>query len=423
MNKYIINFLIALNLFAGFLMCFTWGIKSYWIIYLTTIGFAGYSLIKRSIEKRDIICIAILEIFNIVITINYVFFENIAFNRSWFVQASIIPLLLISVRAIQRQGSEFLQKAAQYYLYFLCIPTTLFAFFFNIYVYEGLPNLFTGGLMMEQTYHFVLPSFKTLGIMKCVFPWFMTILAIISRGKRYYIWGYIIFYTTITGTKTVQIAMFGLLFLALILYANSQKKRLLILLSGITGSLAVVIYKFKLINDICLYDGRYFAPIFTSKGFWTRPLGIGLGNYYQAMLDGLYGVNSFKQFATSWKHTEMTSPHNMFPISESDFLLLPVCFGYLAMAIILAIIIKKIFSSIMDMNIKKHPERLMALYLLVFLLCNSVFQDTFNIQVSWFFYTIAFCFLSPPPLNKAQNEEPNNKNNTKSKSQELQLES
>jgi hypothetical protein len=139
-----------------------------------------------------------------------------------------------------------------------------------------------------------------------------------------------------------------------------------------------------------ILDGRYFLPVFSSYDFWNRPFGIGMGNYGLAANFNEIKIGYFGIYPPVWIHTSMSNPYEMFPIPESDILLLSVSFGWASFFTIILLYVNTLYNSLCG---KYSFEQIKGVLLLSLLIFSGFFQDFLDNQVVWIFYFIAISMI------------------------------
>ncbi|NQU26533.1 MAG: hypothetical protein HQ567_35060 [Candidatus Nealsonbacteria bacterium] len=386
-------------LLAGYLMCFSWGVSAYYAVFGVIVAYMYRTryLFATSPILGKLIVFALLV--NLITTANYCLLEDFDLNTSWFLQLSLVPFILCFTQYVVRYDFPHFQKACLLFLLCLCLPTALIAFLINWYSNPaGLSFLLTEGIITGEVYSFVRSAHVQLGLFKSTLPWLMCCLTILSsplltRRQSTLCFLCVLSYTFVTGSKSTLLG----LAVVLCVYAVCRfRTRVALFLLLLCANVLILAANFDYFNEICLYDGRYFAPVFSSEGFWSRPLGIGYGNYVEGMRRGVFGENPFDTYACSWIHTEMDSMYDMYVVAESDVLGFSVSFGWVAFAVLVFLAIRIIAHNLSHYEQKNSLQKV-GFYLFLFLIGSGLTQDYFNVPISWLFYGMSFTLMVDNP--------------------------
>ncbi len=375
-------------------MCFEWGMQACHLIF---------AVIFLSLHRAPYLCARFATVFqfvtwalvlNLVVTANYYWIEGLEFNASWFVQLSLIPFLLCLTYPLVASDLGWFQRWCSRVFCYLCVPTAILGLYVNWQSHATGFQYLATGIITGDVYAFVHHAHSQMGLFKSILPWLMSCLAILAAPavSRHRATAYFLVtggYALVTGTKSV---LLGLVAVALLYRIRNLPTRMLWFTAAVVIGLAVFAVNFSHFNDILLADGRYFAPVLSSKEFWSRPVGVGYGNYHKAMMRGLYGENPYSQYACSWIHTDMASQYEMYPVAESDWLQVAVCYGWAITLVLLLILARTGWRHLAHYSRRSVPQRT-GLYLLVFLVAAGTVQDFLNVQVSWAFYALAVSLM------------------------------
>jgi len=313
---------------------------------------------------------------------------GINLNLSWVLQMGMFPFIVLGFSWLGRFHKEAIDNCMK------CILVGSFSLviiqFFLGFNNAGIgfaPGTGTKALLSNLA-SFSNSGRDSIGMYKSLPHWLAMASFIYLTHKLSYRWialiGIALFLLQIfSGVKSV---LFGSLMVLLVI--SLRKINTLYRMPTVILLIITIVSFFKTksesINEIMIFQGRYFEPVFSSVDFWRSPLGFGMGNYYQTAIQNKIIVDTHGYFASTWRNSGM-SQFGMLPVPESDLLLFAVSYGWIFTLITLLFAItylRKYVGNNNTRNLSYHALNVLG----VFILFSGIFQDWFYTQFTWLFY-------------------------------------
>ena len=366
--------------------------KAYFLVAILCLFYLGQN--RRALSSMGVAQLGIpLVAISTVSCLSGVLAAGMPLVLSWHIQLVLHAAIFLVVEALVRHGYEDFQTVCLLFVKYGCIPLIVVA----LYMYRGwIPEiLFSTEISHPRSYYLVALMNQSFGLQKQTFPWFASCLGLIAlprmrNWERFIIAGVLLFFVWVVRTKTVMLGLFAVAFFYLL---SKQPHRLLWCFVYIAAGIAGVIICFDLVNATLIEQGRYVFPVLCSPDFWKVPAGTGMGNYTTAVLSGVYGDNSFVEFVNERMMQALDVPvwnHELYPVPESDLLVVAVAFGWLGGGLILLKLAHVALSAIAGYDDLAQSQK-SGLFLLVFLVGASITQDWLLGPAGWFFYSFALC--------------------------------
>ncbi|WP_459885460.1 hypothetical protein [Caminibacter profundus] len=206
-------------------------------------------------------------------------------------------------------------------------------------------------------------------------PFFVIMISKKNKTKIY-LSLYVVTYNLLIGNKSVLLALFGIYILYLITKIKTRIYKVFLLVI-ILFFLVCVVFNYKeIINEILIYEGRYFGPIFTNSNYWYNPLGIGAGNYVEAALKNIYNIYSDISAVTFDNNLDI---HGWYSIAESDVILWSVRYGWFFYLFFILFLFYVNFILVTTRN----KNTIKTILLFDYLVFSGITQDYSNILIYW----------------------------------------
>ena len=380
-------------LFLLFTCSFVWGsfaAKAYFAIAVLCLLYLG--LCRSPLSVSLVVGLGIpIVIINTVSTLSGNQLCGLPLNYSWWVQVLLHATILVMIEAIVRQDFDQFRRICLFCLKCSCIPLIAFAMY--RYRHWAPDLLLSLEVQHALSYRMVGEMSRSLGLEKQMFPWFascLTLLALPVMGKleRIGLPTIVIVFVWFVRTKAV---MAGLVVVGVLYAVRHFRYRLAICTLLCLVAAVGVLTHFEAVNEILIGEGRFLFPVLTSAEFWRMPMGCGMGNYGHAILAGAYGDNRYAHFVDSRMYDALDvhlSIQELYPVAESDVLVIGAAFGWLGGGIIVVLFVRALFSALARYDSLTDTQKT-GMYLLGFLFGASLFQDWFLGPFGWFFYSVA----------------------------------
>lgn len=390
------SILIFLTLLIGVLRSFTWGENSTYFNYLLAVLMLSLLLITRVQNKKLLIGIVIFLGCNVASVLSGVLTTSLPINWSWVIQVSLIPFIYLSIKKLLTNYRLEFVKISKFFLYIVVI-FQLIIIVVAVSQYS-LKDVFSLKFIFSNEQRNFVQSIKdVIGLDKTLMPLLGVFLFLFVSSFEKIKFHKIIFsitlaYVLIVGSKSVA---FGFV-VYFVIRCFLEVKNTLFRVTTFSFAVAIIFYVFVLnldiFNAIMILDGRYFIPVFYSEDFWSRPFGVGMGNYTLAAYANEIIVDTKGLFTPVWIHTDMVDKFDMFPIAESDLLLFTVSFGWLPSLLAILYIIWVFIEFIFGLG-SKSKMQVNGFLLFVFLLFSGVFQDFLSMQFIWILYSLTLLMM------------------------------
>lgn len=375
------------------LTCFTWGLYSYYFVFLISI-FSIRLLRSIGLKKYQLSFLLFIYFFNISSALSGMT-RGIPLNTSWFLQIFIFPLILFGIDYLfQLEKKYFTEKLIFIFkltLLLLITQSIIGLLELGFYFFSGSKSS-----LLNLASNFSYSSFMLIGLYKSIISWvsfslFLTISQAFTKVKRRIYLCIILFCTIITGVKSVIFGIFVVGVFYWILSRQFKLTKYFLIFTIIILSLTGLIFFFDTFNELMIFEGRYFKPIFSSIDFWNTPFGFGMGNYFTVAMNGYLAVDTEGFFVITWLNSGM-SQYGMIPVPESDVLLLSVTFGWIFYAILLILIFTITRIHLLRAN-KKTDENIRGFMIFIFIISSGVFQDWFGTHTTWIFIGLSLSMM------------------------------
>ena len=375
-------------LIALVLSCFEWGLFSYYIIFLGSLF--SIRLLKK-LPTYQLNILYVLYFFNIASAFSGEF-RGIPFNFSWILQIFLLPLILVGFHYLYQSQKIYFNKIL---VVFFKISITLLITQFTIGMLSAGFSLINESDYIRVASNFSNASTKEIGLYKSIismvaFSSFIIIFDNFSKRKQYIYLSIIIVCTIISGVKSVIIGMLAVSLIYWLLLKKRQTRFLII--SLIVILLPITVLKFSnILNELLIFEGRYFKPILSSIDFWNTPFGFGMGNYYTTAIDNHILIDTEGLFVVTWRNSEM-SQFGMIPVPESDLLLLSVSFGWVFYLFFIIAVLNVIYNNLIKIKYKT-VENTRGFILFVFIIFSGIFQDWLGAHTTWVFLALSLSMM------------------------------
>lgn len=381
------------------LMSFVWGARTlYFIMFCAFIWGVLHIVSMQKVMKWQIQWAVIITGANLLSAISGDVIGQIPYNWSWIVQILLLPLILIGIDYLLKKNTEYFNRQLKN-MFVLSLFILVIQQIVGI-VEMGISHILSfKSLFFTDSYTYANVASVKLGLMKSIISFVATLLFISIRDryttKKQVLLLLFIFLSTLTvGAKANLI---GILFLGLIVFISRLAKKshkvivVVCILFGVTLIFSSYFYEMYIYS---IYDGRYLMPVFMSTDFWRMPFGVGAGNYVDAASSNLISVETFGMIPVAIPET-MNNPYSLYPVAESDILLLSVSFGWVFYFIyvfyVLRIIYRYVFNNAWHGICFGRGAELM-----IYLFFVGFFQDFFNVHTYWVFLAISLSLINAP---------------------------
>lgn len=395
-NKKSDKFIVLTLLLSSYLLAFSWVQQAYYLIFIMSVYAILQALNHGTIPRKY--CYAIVFVFfATLISSGSGLLMGLAPKYSWIIQFNLIPLIALCVFYVYRRNVEIFFIYGKR-IFILCVATQALQFIINLYYYGGAHFLSYENILFGDVYNFANISAEKIGLMKGVIPWLAILFYFLSKDQFTKKQSVILFtlsaaFALTVGAKTTLIGIAFVVLFEIICSIKKYKSRIATYYIVLAAIALLIEYFSKELNQITIFNGRYFGPVFTSIDFWSSPFGVGVGNYTDAAKIDLYKIDTSGYFATIWIHSEdMSDQFSWFPVAESDIILLAVTFGWFNYLIILLFIFNCIHKFIKNYH-TKNVEQVKGFQIFIFLICSGIFQDWINVQAYYVFLGLAFSLM------------------------------
>jgi len=397
---------IFLLLLSSVFMSFVWGAQTlYYVVFFAALWGGIYVMIANKLKKNHIIACAVFIFASLLSALSGRLVGDIPFNWSWISQMLLFPFVILGIRYLHLKHFDFFEGQLKL-MFYVALAVLLTQQCVNIWGY-GISHLLLlsdPASFMRGAYYYHNIAAQEIGLLKSIIP-FVAFLFFLSTRHRF--------------QRGIQICMFIFILLSTLLVAAKANLIGILILCIVWGAakinsiwlkggfvfvilislfLMTVLY-YEDLTEYSIYNGRYLLPVIMSPDFWGLPFGVGMGNYVYAASINLIEVNTNGVLPVFFP-VSMYSSTSLFPIAESDVLLLSVSFGwffYIAYLMFISVVIYKYMftRAIYSPCYKRGAE------LIVYLFFVGLYQDFFNVHTYWVFFAVAIsCFsMSSIPKN------------------------
>jgi len=390
--------IFSLFFLISLLSVFSWfqgGSKVLYPIFLCLIIEA---IREKMLNKKILLFSLAALVIHILSFFTSTLFYSLPFNYSWFIQGILLILLIPSGIVVIKNPDNFKEfKNIGKVFYWITLACGIFG------AYQGISNdginWILNGYSQEFSYSFV--SSMDIGIIKQTYPFYLNLLFLLlwkDLPKKKLIPLLIVDFLLLLlfGSRTI---LFSMVIILIVIAINTTIKNLnkrKIVLGSFGLSFLVFFYIFKEeIYQITTSSGRFIFQLFTSETFWTRPFGVGLGNFTKSVDLGVWDNIKIDNLSSQTivrllQNTDLATAtsHSLFPIAESDLILIGVSFGFLVFLIWVwlgAKYIRKFL--IINTPIGKPYHSSLLIFIFIFL--SGFLNDYLSFLPTWLFLSIA----------------------------------
>lgn len=354
-----------------------------------------YILRNGPFDKWLLYVSGVLVFFNLVSAASGYLQFGIALNYSWLLQTFGLVLIFIAIWWMHKYHDKKLNQTT-YVVLIICVVLLLLQAVMGV-VGTGLPLLTmieSGG--WSRTYYYAAAAYKSIGLMKGVLPWLSLFLLIyhkdrFSRRTFAALLIAMVFLALMTGSRSALLGIVTVLVLMTLMSVKTTTLRLSIFVSIIVVGMAFVISNSAEFERYTNYSGRYYVPVLTSSDFWANPFGIGRGNYVEAAKKGIYEVD-VGNVNFSYVNNKGLGENQLFPVAESDLLLLSIELGWLFYVVYL-LFLSWVVLGLLTGGKRWSARHRTGVYLLVYLFSAGISQDFWNNPISWILYPLAIAMI------------------------------
>ncbi|GAB6045603.1 hypothetical protein JCM11957_12010 [Caminibacter profundus] len=338
--------------------------------------FFRFSFFKK-INVYVLIILAIFFIIDFYSMINGYYIYDLSFNIKWFFQIIFYCFIIMTFFYFYKTHFINFDKILMNIIWLLVI-VTLIQLCYGFYVTNI--SIFDYRVWFSpMVYVFLTPSYEDLGLFKMTIGFLLPFFVIMISKKnktKIYLSLYVVTYNLLIGNKSVLLALFGIYILYLITKIKTRIYKVFLLVI-ILFFLVCVVFNYKeIINEILIYEGRYFGPIFTNSNYWYNPLGIGAGNYVEAALKNIYNIYSDISAVTFDNNLDI---HGWYSIAESDVILWSVRYGWFFYLFFILFLFYVNFILVTTRN----KNTIKTILLFDYLVFSGITQDYSNILIYW----------------------------------------
>lgn len=389
---------------AAILTSFDWG---YWARYVLALGgiLGLVSLFDRGASHSPLVYkwVVLLLGVHVASAISSLFF--VPFNWSWFFQVILFCLIIIYVNSITPVLLDLRDRG-------------FFSLFFQIFLGIAVFQLFWAGFYeVKQSFISALSSTELISSTRSVFSTaseelfgitkeqlganlaFLLLLSWskLRRSVRVFSLLFIPIYIVSVNIRVVIIGLIGCLVLLTLLRPSSARIRLYCFLVVFVAVIVFIIVNIASIEDILNANGRFIVPIFKSIDFWSKPFGVGYGNYYASIKAGCWdSVYVNEEYAVMVRALqsgfEKALVDGLYPLAESNLVLIAVSFGVIGTMLYALFFIYIQLRAIVTWSVMGECHRT-GYTVLMFLFIAGLFQDYFSLHFIWLVTAFAISFF------------------------------
>lgn len=386
------------------LMAFVWGATTlYYVVFLAGLGGAWHIAAGRKIKRWQFAWVLLLFVANIFSAMSGQLLGEIPFNWSWIIQMLLFPLILLGIDDLKNKWPTYFDRQLKLML-FLSLFILIMQQYTGI-VEMGLTHLQSlKSLFVSDSYTYANVAREKFGLMKSVISFVATVLFLSIRHKftirqQVLMFIFILFSTLTVGAKANLVGVLALVLIFFISRLSMTWHKVVGLIFIVFVVAIPIIVFFDELYMLSIYDGRYLLPVLMSHDFWSLPFGVGMGNYVYAASTNLISVTTLGAFSIKIPET-MHDAYSLYPVAESDILLLSVSFGWIFYAIYIGYILRIIYRYVFT-NACHNLYFGRGAELMIYLFFAGFFQDFFNVHTYWVFWAISVSLIhAAPTLNK-----------------------